>query len=108
MFERFSVPSIYPNVGERSMCSIDPEIIQLENEIFRSKVMRARRMSFSEKFALGAQLFDENMAVMRGAIRSDHPDFTDDQIEDEVIRRLAIARKLEDGDLYRDAGVLDE
>ena len=90
------------------MSPVDPETRQLQNEIYRSKVLRARQMSIGEKMALGAQLFDQNMAIMRASIRTDHPDSTEEQIEAEVGRRLAIAKRLDEGNLYRDAGVLDE
>ena len=90
------------------MNQIDPDIKRLQDEIYRSKVLRARQMSIAEKTALGPRLFDQNMLIMKSSIRSDHPDFSEDQVEEEVARRLAIARKLNDGNLYRDGGVLDE
>lgn len=90
------------------MNQIDPDIKRLQDEIYRSKVLRARQMSIAEKTALGPRLFDQNLAIMRASIRTDHPHIAEEQIEAEVSRRLAIARKLSDGNLYRDGGVLDE
>lgn len=90
------------------MDPVDPETIELQKAIYRSKVQRAREMSFEEKFFLGGRLFDAGMAVMRAGIRSDHPEYSDEQVEAEVDRRLAIARKLDEGDLYRDVGEVDE
>ena len=90
------------------MSQIDPETKALQDSIFLSKIARARRTPISEKLADGPLLFDQGMQVMRSAIRSEHRDFTDAQVEREVCRRLAIAKRLSDGDLYRNAGVVGE
>ncbi len=90
------------------MSQVDVETKTLQDAIFLSKVARARRTPMSERLATGAHLFDEGMQQMRAAIRSDNPSFTDEQIEREVTRRLRIRRLLDEGNIYRDAGVLDE
>lgn len=90
------------------MPSVDLETKAMQDEIYRSKVLRAREMSIGERMALGPKLFDEGMSLMRSSIRSDHPDFNDQQIEAEVTRRLKIRRALNERGIYRDAGVLDE
>lgn len=90
------------------MSPVDPEIVRLQNEIYRSKVLRARRMTVGEKVAEGIRMFRLGMGIMRGSIRTDHPEFTEEQVEAEVARRLRIGKKLSDGHLYRDAGVVDE
>jgi hypothetical protein len=87
---------------------VEPEIKALQDDIFLSKVERARKASVSEKLADGPRLFDQNMRLMRGFIRSQNPDFTEEQVESEVDRRLRIAKKLADRDIYRDAGIIDE
>lgn len=85
------------------MSQVDPETKALQDSIFLSKVARARRTPMSEKIADGPLLFDQNMSIMRGAIRSEHPEYTDQQVEKEVDRRLAIAKRIDDGNLYRNA-----
>lgn len=90
------------------MADEDPELKALQDAIFRSKVARARRTPLSEKLAEGPRLFDEGIAMMRAAIGSENRDASDAQVEREVRRRLAIARRLADGDLYREAGEMDE
>lgn len=90
------------------MSPVDPEIKALQDAIYVSKVKRARAMSIEEKLALGPILFDQNMQIMRGSIRSEHPEFTEEQIDREIRRRLKIAKLIDDANLYRDAGVLDE
>lgn len=88
--------------------SVEPEIQALQDEIFRSKVEKARNTPMSEKLADGAILFDQNMQLMRGFIRSENPDFSEAQVEIEVDRRLQIAKKLSDRDIYRNVGMIDE
>lgn len=90
------------------MSPVDPEILELQNEIYRSKVMRARRLTVGERVADGFRLFRWGMKIMRGGIRSQHPQFTEAQVEAEVARRMRIAKKLSDGHIYRDVGTIDE
>lgn len=90
------------------MSQLDSETKLLQDSILLSKIARARRTPISQKLADGPLLFDQNMSIMSGAIRSQHPDYTDQQVEKEVRRRLTIAKRIDDGDLYRDAGVIDE
>ena len=90
------------------MSQVDPEIKALQHAIFLSKVAQARRMSMGEKFAAGPLLFDQNCRIMRDEIRVQYPDYTEEQVEDEVRRRLAVEKQLSDGDIYVDAGMIDE
>ena len=90
------------------MNSVSPEIQSLQDDLFRSKVRRARRMSCDERMMEGLHLFDRCMSLMRDGIRAQHPEFGLARIEQEVGRRLAIARRLDEAGLYRDAGVLSD
>ncbi|MCH5372558.1 MAG: hypothetical protein JJ992_01175 [Planctomycetes bacterium] len=90
------------------MRTVDPEILKLQNEIYRSRVLRARQMTIGERVADGFRLFRWGMKIMRGGIRAQYPAFTEEQVEAEVARRMRIGRKLSEGDIYRDAGILDE
>ena len=65
-------------------------------------------MPIGEKLAAGAKLFDQAAQTMRDGIRNQHADFSEEQVEQEFRRRLAIARKLDEGDIYQDAGTVDE
>lgn len=87
---------------------MSPEIKELQDAIFRSKVARARQTPMSEKLADGARLFDENMQIMRGGIRAEHPEFSSDQIEREVRRCLKIAKRIDDAGLYSNVESRDE
>ena len=72
----------------------------LMDAIFVDKVRRARLMSPGEKMLDGPRLFDQNCQLMRGAIRSQFPAFDDAQVEQELRRRLAIARRIDESGIY--------
>ena len=84
------------------------DIKSIQESVLRTKVVRARRTPMDEKILDGPRLFDQACEVMRGGIRSENPDFTKEQVEHELHRRLAIAKRIDDGDFYRNAGVVDE
>ena len=88
--------------------SVDVETKQLMDEILIGKVLRARQRSLDKKMLDGPQLFDDCCQLMRGGIRSQFPDFTEEQVRTELRRRLAIQRQLHEVGIYQDAGVLDE
>ena len=90
------------------MTSPDPETKALQDAIFLSKVARARQTPMSEKIADGPLLFDQNIEIMRAGIRADHPEFSPEQVEKEISRRLKIARMIDEADIYQDAGTIDE
>ena len=90
------------------MTSPDPETKALQDAIFLSKVARARQTPMSQKIADGPLLFDQNIEIMRAGIRADHPEFSPEQVEKEISRRLKIARMIDEADIYQDAGTIDE
>ena len=72
----------------------------LIDAIFLDKVRRARRTPIGEKVLDGPRLFDQNCQLMRGAIRTQFPEFDDGQVELELRRRLAIARRIDEAGIY--------
>jgi len=96
------------DLEEHRMKQVDPETKSLQASIFLSKVARAQQASESEKLAEGPLLFDQNMAVMRGAIKSQFPDWSNDQVDQEIDRRLRMAKRISDAGFYRDAEMADE
>jgi hypothetical protein len=70
-------------------------IAELTDAIHREKIERARRMSPSEKFFAGAELFEEACEISMQGIRNDYPHFNEDQVLVELKRRLDLGRKLE-------------
>jgi hypothetical protein len=71
------------------------EIAELARQINREKIERARAMSISEKFLAGAELFEEACEVSRSGIRNRHPEWNEEQVEAELVRRLEIGRRIE-------------
>lgn len=90
------------------MSAIDSETRQLMNDVYVSKVLRARQRTPGEKMLDGPRLFASGCAMMRNGIRWQFPHYTDAEIEAELVRRLAIRRRIDEQGIYRDAGVLDE
>ena len=82
------------------MTGATPTQQSLMDAIFVDKVRRARLMSPGEKMLDGPRLFDQNCQLMRGAIRSQFPEFDDAQVEQELRRRLAIARRIDEAGIY--------
>jgi hypothetical protein len=73
----------------------------LMDAIFRDKVRRARQTPMDQKMLDGPRLFDMNCQIMRSGIRAQHPEFDEAQVEKELRRRLAIARRIDDAGIYR-------
>ena len=69
-----------------------------QDALFLEKVKAARERSFEEKFLAGGQLFEAAIERMRIGILMDHPQATEEEIMNEIKRRLAISRQLEGGD----------
>lgn len=89
------------------MGHVDPEIKALQDSIFLTKVARARRTPIDEKIFDGPRLFDQVCQRMRDGIQRECPEFTAEQVEDELRRRLAIKRQLDERGFYQDAGYID-
>ena len=90
------------------MTTPDPETKALQDAVFLSKVARARQTPMSEKIADGPLLFDQNIEIMRSGIQSEHPEYSPEQVEHEIRRRLRIARMIDETGIYQDAGTTDE
>jgi hypothetical protein len=81
--------------------NVDPDIKKLQDSIQRSKVDRAKELTFEERFRAGADLFDEGMRWMRGMIESQNPEWSTEEVEAEVERRKQIRRKIDDAGFYQ-------
>ena len=90
------------------MSQVDDETKQMMDSIFIGKVLRARRTPMDEKILDGPRLFDLNCAMARSGIRSQFPDYSDEQVEQELRRRLAIARRIDDAGIYSNIEDPDE
>lgn len=87
---------------------VDAETKALMDAIFVEKIRRARETPMDQKILDGPRLFDANCQIMRSGIRAQFPDFSDEQVEQELRRRLAIARRIDEAGIYTDVGVWDE
>ena len=70
---------------------------ELIDELFRERVLR-RAMSPEEKLLAGPRLFEFACRVARDGIRHQHPDATDEQVEEILLQRLAWRRRLEENE----------
>jgi len=80
----------------------------LIDAVFRDKVLRARQMSMEQRLFESAGLFDLNCQLICGAIRSQFPEVSSEQVQQEYSRRLQIARIIDSAGMFRNAGFIDE
>ena len=80
----------------------------LIDSIFRDKVLRARQTPMEDRFLDGPRLFDLNCQMICGAISSQFPEFSTEQVKQEYFRRLQIARLLDSVGIFRNTGFIDE
>ena len=67
------------------------------NAIFIDKVRRARQTQMDQKMLDGPRLFDLNCQIMRSGIRTQFPNYDEEQVQKELRRRLAIQRRMGHG-----------
>jgi hypothetical protein len=68
---------------------------ELIEALRREEIEDARRLTFSQKFLAGAELFDYACEISKGGIRMQHPNFNDEQVMAELHRRLDLGDRLE-------------
>ena len=93
--------------GQNTMAHITTNE-HLQEQIFADKVRRARETPIVEKILEGPRLFDMNAEIIKGAIRSQFPGSSEEQMNHEYFRRLQIARTIDDAGMFRDVGMIDE
>jgi hypothetical protein len=72
------------------METTDEQIRQQAAECHARKIQQARKMSSSEKFFAGAELFDYACAITLSGIAHQHPHWSESQCRAELRRRLGI------------------
>ena len=77
------------------------EIRDLKSSIDQSNLRRAAELSMPEKFRLGADLYDEGIRWLKQIIRAEQPSFCDEQVSEELDRRKAIKRRVEEEGLFQ-------
>ena len=68
---------------------------ELVDDLFRERVLRARATPPDQKVLDGFRLFELSVRIMRDAIRNENPEANQEQIQDLLMRRFEIARRLE-------------
>ncbi|HUO10512.1 MAG TPA: hypothetical protein VM008_19565 [Phycisphaerae bacterium] len=68
---------------------------QLIDQLFADKVLAARQRTLEEKFLAGGNLFLAAVERMKIGILMRNPNATDEQIQAEIQRRLAVSRHME-------------
>jgi hypothetical protein len=74
---------------------------ELIDELRRDKTEQARRMTFEEKFLAGGELFDYACELTKAGIRWQHPDWTEQQVLEELRRRIDLRTRREDETAHR-------
>ena len=68
---------------------------ELIDELYRERVLRARRMPPEEKLLAGGRLFEHACRITMEGIRNQHPEATDERVKQILAERLAMRRRLE-------------
>lgn len=76
------------------------EFQPLMDDIFREKVLRARRMTPEERIRTMFELYEHGVRAMRGGVRAQHPEWDEAQITAEVSRRFARVRQVAEWGIY--------
>jgi hypothetical protein len=66
---------------------------ELIRSLRRQEIEDARRETFAQKFLAGAELFDYACEVSKAGIRAQHPEFSEEQVLAELVRRVHIRQR---------------
>jgi hypothetical protein len=70
---------------------------ELVDDIYRERVLRARRTPPAEKLLDGAHLFDYACTITKAGIRAQHPGVDEARVLELLKERLALRERLEAG-----------
>lgn len=70
-------------------------IKELVDDIYRERVLRARRTPIEQKIAAGGELFEGVCERMADGLRDENPGADEATIQELLRRRLALVRRLE-------------
>jgi len=69
---------------------------ELIDDLFRERVLRARRTPPGEKLLDGFRLFEMALVFTRAGIRAENPGADDNRIEELLAKRIALLNRLEE------------
>ena len=75
--------------------SVNNEFQSLADEIYRDRVLRARRSSPEARILQGPELFDYACSISLAGLREEMPGASEEELRSGLRRRLAIGRMLE-------------
>lgn len=78
------------------------ELTSLARDIRREKAQRAREMSLDERLTAGPRLYVEQMQMVWSLVAGLHPDWTEDQVSAEMLRRENLLRAQNTKKYYRE------
>ena len=78
-----------------------PPTHELIDDIYRSRVLRARAAPPDQKLLAGLRLFEDACRMTMAGIRHQFPDADSAQIRQILVERLAWRRRIEEQGLYR-------
>lgn len=81
---------------------------QIADDIYRDRILRARRIPGADKLMEGPRLFEIVCERMKAGIRSQFPDADEDQVYELLLRRLRRLRSVEEHAVYMPLGPDDE
>ena len=70
---------------------------ELVDDIYRERVLRARRAPLGDKLLAGGELFEHVCNWMRAGLRNENPDADAETIEELLRKRLELSRRLRSG-----------
>ena len=76
-------------------------MLPLQASIEQSNLRRAADLSIPEKLKLGADLYDDGIRWLKQIIKAEQPDLSDEQVSEELDRRKAIKRRVEEAGLFQ-------
>jgi hypothetical protein len=67
---------------------------ELVDDIYRERVLRARRTPLGQKLLAGPLLFARSCQLMADGIRNEYPNADESRVQEILLERLALLRRL--------------
>lgn len=94
-----TVPLLETMLHYAKMSCMD-NIKRLADDLYRQRIIRARRISSAEKLMEGPRLFDAVCERMKAAIRAQAPDADEDEVQQLLLQHIRRLRKVEEHAVY--------
>lgn len=74
---------------------MNSEFQELANQLYRERILRARRMPPEERVMDGPRLFDYACSITMSGLRHENPNATEAELRAALRKRLELAEKLQ-------------